>query len=67
MYRHNQQAEKIKWYRGKAIISHKHDPCTLRVTTRETSQAAERRPGQILKGHDLAEDSIIQAKWRLHA
>ena len=30
-------------------------------TTRETSQAAERRPGQILEGHDLAEDCTRQA------
>ena len=30
-------------------------------TTRETSQAVERRPGQILERHDLAEESTIQA------
>ena len=30
-------------------------------TTSETSQAVERRPGQILAGHDLAEDSTRQA------
>ena len=29
-------------------------------TTRETSQAVERRPGQILERHDMAEDSTIQ-------
>ena len=29
-------------------------------TTREASQAAERRPGQILERHDLAEDSTRQ-------
>ena len=28
---------------------------------RETSQAVERRPGQILERHDMAEDSTIQA------
>ena len=27
----------------------------------ETSQTIERRPGQILEGHDLAEDSTRQA------
>ena len=30
-------------------------------TSRETSQAAERRPGQILERHDMAEDSPSQA------
>ena len=30
-------------------------------TTRKTSKAVERRPGQILERHDLAEDSTIQA------
>ena len=30
-------------------------------TTRETSQAVERRPGQILERHDLAEDSTLSA------
>ena len=30
-------------------------------TTRETSQVVERRPGQILERHDLAEDSTRQA------
>ena len=30
-------------------------------TTRETSQAVERRPGQILERQDMAEDSAIQA------
>ena len=29
-------------------------------TSRETSQAVERRPGQILERHDMAEDSTIQ-------
>ena len=29
-------------------------------TTRETSQAMERRPGQLLERHDMAEDSTIQ-------
>ena len=29
-------------------------------TTRKTSQAVERRPGQILERHDLAEDSTRQ-------
>ena len=33
---------------------------TLHCLTRETSQAAERRPGQILERYDLAEDSIRQ-------
>ena len=30
-------------------------------TSRETSQAVERRPGQILKRHDMAEDSTRQS------
>ena len=30
-------------------------------TTRETSQEVERRHGQLLERHDLAEDSTIQA------
>ncbi len=29
-------------------------------TTRETSQAVERRPGQILERHDMADDSTRQ-------
>ena len=29
-------------------------------TTRETSQAMERRPGQILERHDMAEDSCTR-------
>ena len=33
---------------------------TFECTTRETSQAVERRPGQILERHDMAEDSIRQ-------
>ena len=34
-------------------------------TTRETSQAVERRPGQILERHDIVEDST--RIWRRHA
>ena len=34
---------------------------TTRKATRETSQAVDRRPGQILEGHNLAEDSAIRA------
>ena len=33
---------------------------TVKKTTRETSQAVERRPGQILERHDMAEDSTRQ-------
>ena len=33
-------------------------------TTRETSQAADRRPGQILERHDLAEDSAREANLK---
>ena len=41
-------------------------------TTRETSQAVERRPGQILERHDMAEDSTRQGHlettcWGLHS
>ena len=31
--------------------------------TRETSQMMERRPGQILERHELAEDSTREANW----
>ena len=34
---------------------------TRKKTTWETSQAVERRPGQILERHDMAEDSTRQA------
>ena len=34
-------------------------------TTRETNQAVERRPGQILEGQDLAEDITRQADGML--
>ena len=39
-----------------------HDLETIRQEnmTRKTSQMMERRPGQILEGHDLAEDSARQ-------
>ena len=50
--------------------SHIQSPsCLFRVTVmfisgirspRETSQAVERRPGQILERHDMAEDSTRQ-------
>ena len=35
--------------------------------TRETSQTVERRSGQILKRHDMAEDSARQANLETHA
>ena len=35
-------------------------PYDKEKTTRDTSQAAERRPGQILELHDMAEDSTRQ-------
>ena len=41
-----------------------HGDCTTRIDER-TSQVAERRPGQILERHNLAEDSTRQAGWFL--
>ena len=38
-----------------------------RKKTRETSQAVERRPGQILELHDMAEDSTCQGNLETHA
>ena len=58
---------KMKWSLARHINRVKHDRWTSRVTTwrplcqenttRETSQAVERRPGQILERHNLADDS----------
>ena len=64
-------ARKMKWSWAGHTNRLKDDRWTLRVTTwrpydkekttRETSQAAERRPGQMLERHDLAEDSTRHA------
>ena len=61
---------KMKWSWAGHINRLKDDRWTSRVTTwrpydkkktsRETSQAVERQPGQILERHDMAEDSTIQ-------
>ena len=39
------------------LACHHVYPIRKENTTRETRQAVERRPGHILEGHDLAEDS----------
>ena len=59
---------KMKWSWAGHINRLNDDRWTSRVTTwrpydkkrRETSQAVERRPGQILERHDMAEDSTRQ-------
>ena len=57
---------KMKWSWAGHINRLKDDRWTSRVTawlektTRETSQAVDRRPGQILERHDMAEDSTRQ-------
>ena len=43
------------------LACHQLETIWQETTTRETSQAVERRPGQILERHDLAEDSTKQA------
>ena len=40
-----------------------HGDHTTRKTNRETSQAAKRWPGQILEGHDLAQDIARQVNF----
>ena len=59
---------KIKWtWAGSSQIRlmdltcHHLETILQEKTTRETSQAVERRPGQILERHDLAGDSPRQA------
>ena len=61
----------IKWSWAEHIDRLKDERCTSRVTnlitydttkmTKETSQAVERRPWQILEAHNLGEDSERQA------
>ena len=70
-HRHNQQCEK-----NEEALSRAHQPPQIRPmdlachhmetirqekTTTETSRTVERRPGQIPKGHDLADDSTREA------
>ena len=43
------------------LACHHSDIIRQEKTTRETSQAVERRPGQILERQDLAEHSARQA------
>ena len=69
--RYNQQYEKNEVVLGRAhqppqrrpmdLACHHLETIGQEKTTRETSQVAERRPGQILERHDLAEDSTRQA------
>ena len=42
------------------LARHRLETILQEKTTRETSQAVERRPGQILERHDMAEDSTRQ-------
>ena len=67
-HRHNQQREKkMKLFWECHINRLKDEIWSSRITTwksymtRETSHAVKRRPGQILEGHDLAEDNARQA------
>ena len=47
--------------RSMDLARHHLETIRQEKTTRETSQAVERRPGQILERHDMAEDSTRQA------
>ena len=64
---------KIKWSwahqppqrRPMDVACHHVETIRQENTTRDASQLAERRPGQILERRDLAEDNTIQAKCML--
>ena len=43
------------------LACHHLETIRQELTTRETSQALEKQPVQLLKGHDLADDSARQA------
>ena len=68
--RYNQQCETNEVVLGGAhrplqrramdLACHHLETIRQEKMTRETSQAVERRPGQILERHDLAEDSTRQ-------
>ena len=61
---HNQQCENIKWSWSGHMNRFKYDRWTSRVTTwrpHDKKGRQGRRPGQILKGHDMTEDSAWQA------
>ena len=47
---------------GRANQPPQRQPMDQEKTTRETSQAMKRRPGQILERHDMTEDSTRPAK-----
>ena len=71
-HRHNQQCETNEVVLGRASktadgppVPHHFETTQQEQTTREISHAVERRPGQILKRHDLAEDSARQANLEM--
>ena len=45
------------------VTTHLETTILQEKTTREASQAGEKRPEQILERHDLAEESTRQAKF----
>ena len=69
-FRHNQHCQKNEMVLGRAhqppqrrpmdLACHHLDTMRQERTTRKTSQAVQRQPGQILEGHDLVEDSARQ-------
>ena len=70
-HRDKQQCEKNEIVLGRAhqlpqrirtdLACHHLETISQENTTRETSQAVDTRPGQILEGHNLAEDRTRQA------
>ena len=69
-HRYNQHCKKNEMVLGRAyqppqrrpmdLACHQLETIWQEKTTRETSQAMERRPGQILERHDMAEESTRQ-------
>ena len=74
-HRHNQQCEDNEVVLGSShqpsqrrpvdIACHHLETTRQENTTRETSQAVERRPGQILESHGIEEDNTIQANLEM--
>ena len=64
-YRHNQPCEKnevvLSAHRPMDLKCHHLETIRKENTIRKTSQAVEKRPGQIQERHDLAEDRLT---WR---
>ena len=69
-HRYNQHCTKNEMVLGRAyqppqrrpmdLVCHHLETILQEKTTRETSQAVERRPRQILERHDMAEESTRQ-------